>query len=323
MTLVMTGISHGFDVEAQRSVDQLGADGWVVRTGAAGPFLGAAPVADTTVTQIAQTPGVTASAPTVFTRKSVRGHDGSDTDVNVFGAIPGQPGMPAPRSGRAPAQDGEIAISTRLSGYGIGDQIELAGATFTVVGEVSGATALAGTPNEFLTLHDAQVIAFAGQHVATAVAVRGKPVPLPPGYAFIDRGHAAEDLLRAVAKARQSLTLTSALLWLVAASIIGAVVYLSSLERQRDFAVFKATGVATQSLLAGLLLQAALMSIAAALAGSVLGLLLAPRFPMLVAIPGTAHLLLPLIATAIGLLASIAGIRRAVTVDPALAFGGP
>jgi putative ABC transport system permease protein len=36
-----------------------------------------------------------------------------------------------------------------------------------------------------------------------------------------------------------------------------------------------------------------------------------------------AYLALPAIAVAIGLLASVAGLRRAVAVDPALAFGGP
>jgi putative ABC transport system permease protein len=33
--------------------------------------------------------------------------------------------------------------------------------------------------------------------------------------------------------------------------------------------------------------------------------------------------MLPVIAIAVGLAASLAGLRRAVTVDPALAFGGP
>jgi putative ABC transport system permease protein len=36
-----------------------------------------------------------------------------------------------------------------------------------------------------------------------------------------------------------------------------------------------------------------------------------------------AFVLLPVIAVVIGLLASVAGLRRAITVDPALAFGGP
>jgi hypothetical protein len=44
---------------------------------------------------------------------------------------------------------------------------------------------------------------------------------------------------------------------------------------------------------------------------------------MIVVVPLRAYLALPVIAIAIGLLASVAGLRRAVAVDPALAFGGP
>ena len=44
---------------------------------------------------------------------------------------------------------------------------------------------------------------------------------------------------------------------------------------------------------------------------------------MRVVVPTSAFLLLPVIGVVIGLLASVAGMRRAVTIDPALAFGGP
>ena len=44
---------------------------------------------------------------------------------------------------------------------------------------------------------------------------------------------------------------------------------------------------------------------------------------MRVDIPRVAFALLPVVAITIGVLASLAGLRRAVTVDPALAFGGP
>ncbi|MGB6513247.1 MAG: glutamine ABC transporter permease, partial [Mycobacterium sp.] len=40
MTLVLTGLANGFRVEAQRTVDSMGVDRFVVKTGAAGPFLG-------------------------------------------------------------------------------------------------------------------------------------------------------------------------------------------------------------------------------------------------------------------------------------------
>jgi putative ABC transport system permease protein len=57
--------------------------------------------------------------------------------------------------------------------------------------------------------------------------------------------------------------------------------------------------------------------------GVIFAQLLAPMFPMTVVVPAGAYLALPVVALVIGLLASAAGLRRAVSVDPALAFGGP
>jgi putative ABC transport system permease protein len=105
--------------------------------------------------------------------------------------------------------------------------------------------------------------------------------------------------------------------------IVGSVVYLSALERMRDFAVFKAIGVPTRSVLAGLALQAVIVALLAAVVGVIFAQLLAPLFPMTVVVPMHAYLVLPAIAVTVGLLASLAGLRRAAGVDPALAFGGP
>jgi len=120
-----------------------------------------------------------------------------------------------------------------------------------------------------------------------------------------------------------AITVVAFLLWIVAVLIVGSLVYLSALERLRDFAVFKAIGVPTRQILVGLALQAVVVALLAAVVGVILAQLLAPLFPMLVVVPTSAYLVLPVIAIAIGLLASIAGLRRAVAVDPALAFGGP
>ena len=111
------------------------------------------------------------------------------------------------------------------------------------------------------------------------------------------------------------------LLWVVAALIVGSMIYVSALERTRDFAVFKAVGVPTRSILAGLILQAVIVAILAAALGAGLSLLLGPLFPMRCDIPQAAFVALPIVAVLIGLLASVAGLRRAVTVDPAMAFG--
>jgi putative ABC transport system permease protein len=123
--------------------------------------------------------------------------------------------------------------------------------------------------------------------------------------------------------AEGALIMLSVLLWIVAALIVGSVIYLSALERTRDFAVLKAVGVSTRSVLAGLCLQAVIVAVLAAVLGGLLSLVLVPVFPMRVVVPTSAFLLLPVTAVLIGLLASAAGLRRAVSIDPALAFGGP
>jgi putative ABC transport system permease protein len=87
--------------------------------------------------------------------------------------------------------------------------------------------------------------------------------------------------------------------------------------------VFKAIGVPTRSIMAGLTLQAIVVTLFAAFTGLILSKFLAPLFPMIVEVPVIAYLALPVVAVVIGLLASVAGLRRAVRVDPALAFGGP
>jgi len=322
LTLLMTGVSSGFGAETRATVDGMRADGWIVREGASGPFLGAAPMFDSEVFAVAGIDGVEDAAAIVTARKSVL-VGSTEVDANIFGSSSSELGMPEPTSGRAPAARGEVMISSRLEGFGVGDVLEVAGSSFDVVGEVRGASALAGAPNLYLLLADAQAVGYAGQPVATAIAFRGAPTTVPDGFEVADPATARADLLRAVEKAKSSITLITALLWAVAAAIIGAVVYLTVLERQRDFAVFKAVGVATRSILGGLALQAAILAVVSALLGSVIGTLLTPVFPMLVSLELQAHLLLPFVAVLVGLAASLVGLRRVVGTDPALAFGGP
>jgi len=182
---------------------------------------------------------------------------------------------------------------------------------------------LVNQTNVFVTVAGAQQVAFSGQPLISSIGLRGTPARLPDGYRAVGRDGAVDDLLRPLKPAYQTLTIIAVLLWIVAALIVGSMIYLSALERTRDFAVFKAVGVSTRSVLGGMALQAVLVAIVAAALGAVLSVALAPLFPMRVVVPVSAFLLLPAVAIVIGLLASVAGLRRAVTVDPALAFGGP
>jgi putative ABC transport system permease protein len=192
-----------------------------------------------------------------------------------------------------------------------------------IVGLVDHSTALAGQANAFLTVEGAQQVLFSGQPLISAIGLRGTPAQIPDGYRIVGRDAATNDLLRPLLNAIQAISYLAILLWAIAGLIVGSLIYLSALERTRDFAVFKAVGMATGWVFAGLALQGVIVAVVAALLGAVLSLVLAPTFPLPVVVPTSGFVLLPVIAVVIGLLASLMGLRRVVTVDPALAFGGP
>jgi putative ABC transport system permease protein len=321
MTLVLTGLANGFHVEAQRTVDAIGVDTFVVKTGAAGPFLGATPFAETEFARVAAAPGVVAAAPLACAASTVK-EGSSRRTVTAFGAPEHGLGMPRVPEGRAPSTPDEVVVSSTL-GRHIGDEIQIGVRTLQVVGIMPNSTSLAKMPNIFLTTEGVQQLAYNGQPIITSIAIQGAPRQLPDGYQLLDRAAGADDLMRAVKVAGGSITIVAVLLWIIAVLIVGSVVYLSALERLRDFAVYKAIGVPARSILAGLALQAVVVALLAAVLGVILSRLLAPLFPLLVVVPASAYFSLPLVATVVGLLASLAGFRRAVAVDPALAFGGP
>jgi putative ABC transport system permease protein len=321
MTLVLTGLANGFRVEAERTVDALGVDVFLVKAGASGPLVGATPFAPVDLRRIAALPGVVEAAPLVYAGGTITQGDAT-RNADLFGAPERGPGMPAVSEGRAPSTPDEVAVSSTLERR-VGDEIEIASRRLRIVGIVENSTALANLPNVFLTTEGAQQLVYGGQPLVASIGIRGALDQVPAGYRSIDRAGAIDDLLRPLKVAVNSITIVAVLLWVVAALVVGSVIYLSALERLRDFAVFKAIGVPTRNILAGLAMQAVVIALLAALVGAGLSLLLGPLFPMQVIVPVEAFIALPVIAVVIGLVASATGLHRAVSVDPAVAFGGP
>jgi putative ABC transport system permease protein len=239
----------------------------------------------------------------------------------MIGAVPGGVGSPTVDEGRAPRRPGEIAVGSRL-GKSVGDTLQMGSKTLRVVGTVDGSGLYGGMPNVFLTISDVQDLTFGGAPLFTSIALRGDPRGRLDAARIVTIAQAKSDLLQSLGSGRSTINFVGVLLAVVAACIVGSVIYLSALERVRDFAVFKATGTGTPALLAGLALQAMIVSLFAAAVGAVLALLLAPIFPMPAEIPTSAFVILPIVAILVGALSSLAGLRRAVTVSPALAFGG-
>ena len=204
----------------------------------------------------------------------------------------------------------------------VGDQLDLNGGRFRVGALTDGLTYFAGQPTIKLSLDQAQRMQFAGQQVATTILVEGDPASVPKRFGALSNDAVAADLERPMEEAKQTITLIRSLLWMVAAGIIGAVVYLSALERVVDFAVMKSIGVSTRTLVAALLLQAFVLAVVSALLAFALEALIAPTAAMSVEVPFSHYVTLLVVSIVVGTLASFVALRRAVKVDPALAFGG-
>ena len=323
MTLLMAGFSATLHNEVRRIVDLVGADEWIVVEGTSGPFTASTVLPGDTANGVArmnlQDRGSIKASSLVLLHSAMR--TPQDRDVNVIGYEDGGLGQPPVTDGRRPRSPGEALLDTAF-GIDIGESISVGGRRLEVVGTADGITYYFGTPTLFVLLEDAQAIGFSGRDLVTTVAVEGTVQSLSEGLTALSPAQVRTDLERPLANGTKSIDLISALLWITAAGIIGSIIYLSALERTRDFAVLKATGAPNRALVVGLALQAIVLSVASAILAVALAQLLAPLFPFGVEIALRSYVALFSIALSVGLVASLAGLRRAVTVDPALAFGG-
>jgi putative ABC transport system permease protein len=319
LTLLLAGASSGLKNEGRRIVGSFGADAWLVAKGTSGPFTASTVLPEDTAREVAALPGVRRADPVVLLRSSV--DDGSLRDVNVIGYRQGGIGTPTVVDGRLPRRDGEVVADTRL-GVDPGEKVRVNGLQMQVVGTAEGITYAFGTPTIVMPLRDAQELVYAGQPLASAIVTRGVPDSVPADLKVLRDDEVRKDLERPAKSGNETIDFLNVLLWLVAAGIIGSLVYVSALERVRDFAVLKATGVASRTLLGVLMIQSVFLSVAAALVAAVFAQLLKPSFPFEVSIEASAYVSLVVIALLVGFVASLVGLRRAVGVDPALAFGG-
>lgn len=316
LLFVMTGLVEQFNREPFDAVAAIDADAWILPDGVSGPFT-ASPTLPATAVDEVEADRV---APIVASRSSLV-HGGDSEEVVLIGVDAGGLGAPSPTTGRGIETSGEAVIDESL-GLAVGAEVAVGGAPFTVVGLSRDTTILAGLPFVYTTTPDAQQLVFRSTDVISAVLTDGDITAQPAGTTAISADDVATDTLAPLDGAIASIDLVRALLWMVAVIIIGSVVYLSALERQRDFAVLKAVGVSNRTLLASLAMQAVLVALVSVAAAAVIQLGLAPSFPLRVRVPARAFWQLPLFAVVMALIAGVAGMRKVARSDPALAFSG-
>lgn len=321
MALLMSGLAGGFTAETDQTVGGVGAQAWVLSDNAHGSIAGAQVFPQTDAAAIARSPGVTHAAPLVIVLQQVLRVGGRTKDVEVFGVQPGDLGDPAVTAGRALSGTGQLVADVG-AGAGVGTQVTVGAMPFRVVGQVTGRTILAGVPIIYMSLRDAQALVLGGRPLITAVVTRGVPATVPAGLTVQSNQQTEQGVLDNLSGAISTLSNSKYIMWLVAAVIVGALLYVSALQRVRDFAVIKALGSSSLALFGSLALQAVVITLLAAAFGMIACNFMVPLFQQPIAIPGSAFATLPLIAVGVGLLASLVALRHATGADPAMAFSG-
>jgi putative ABC transport system permease protein len=322
MTLLLSGLAAGFRVEVVQTVEGLGAQAWAVGSGsgAAARIIALPPVPGSDAAAVGAEPGVRRVGPLIVVPQAAEAGT-MVTSVNLIGILPHALGSPTPESGRGVDGNGQAVVDRRL-GLGIGQHFAVGGHGFTVVGLVSDRTLDGGVANAYVTLGEAQDIVFGGRNLISGVLTTGVPKALPAGLALKTNNQIEQASINQLGSAVSSIDNTREFMWLIAAVIVAALIYVTALERTRDFAVLKALGSTSRLLFAGLATQAVVVALAAAAVGAVISTFMGGLFAQPVDIPGSAYVILPISALVVGLVASLAALRRAVSVDPAVAFAG-
>jgi putative ABC transport system permease protein len=309
LSLVMTGVIAHLRNESERTVALYDADHWLVDAGASGPFTASTYLSADLAEQY------DGAAPLLLARTTV-----DRVDVNVIGYVPGSISEPSLLADIPDATDG-IVVASELD-EGVGDTIAFGDRSYPVVAEVDDSTFYFSTPTVFLPIDEVQDAFFAGEAVASTILVDGELLDVPQGVQVLTGDDVRADLDRTVDKTSQTIDVINTLLWVMAAGIVAAMVYITTLERTRDFAVLKAVGSRTRSLAGGLVLQSALLALAGAVVSVGVARAVSPFFTFAVEIPSVAYAQLLVVALVVGTAAALAGIRRVSRIDPALAFGG-
>lgn len=319
ITLLMSAFSEGFNLRANRLLDVFDGDEYVVVDGAAGPLSSTSPLPADVVDVIAADPGVTEATPLLLAPNAVL-VDGQPVSLMIV-ATPPEASWPRIVEGRAIAGPGEAVVDREISEFALGDEFVLAGQTLEVVGITEFATWDVVTAAVFVDRDHALDLFAAGQDVVTSVVVKGDVSDPPPGLVVQSRADAFDDILSRMDEAKSSIDAFRLTLWALAIVIVGAVLYLASVERVGDFAIFKATGASDLDLVLGLALQAAILGTIAGVFSIALAHAMMPIYPGLLTLPIVIALPVIPVAVVIAVISSFVGIRRAIRVDPSQAFG--
>lgn len=352
VTVSMAGVYRGMVEDAEALIERSGADLWVVEQHTLGPFAEASRIDDDLDRSIRQLPGVRQVARTTFQTLLIPRSQGEQR-VLVAGVplgVPGDLGQPqALLAGRPLLQGRDELLADPGAGLALGEVVAIRRKRFTVVGLTTRMVSPTGDPMVFVPFLDGQDLQFLGsneaiarqrrrlgaplerQRLANAVLVQLEPAANPElvaaeierwlGLTAYTRNAMKEAMVGKLieASARQ-IGLFLVILTVVTTTMIGFIVFTLAQAKLREIAVLKLIGMPSRQVAWMIVQQALALGIFAFVVGASLAQLMAPRFPRYVVLQQRDLLAAAMVALASSSLASLVGVKAALSVDPAEAI---
>ncbi len=339
VVLAMGGIYRGLVEDATVLVDRMNADLWLVQRGTRGPFAERSTLPSSVESRARVVPGVLQAAS--FTTTTLQPiHRGRVLRTSLVGlAWPDERGQLLPIvAGRAIERAHRELVVDRTLDLPLDEVVELGDETYRVVGITEGLVASGGDGLAFATQSDvARIQAYL---VPEARRMRGsgdQAQPISAVMVHVAPGERVEDVKRrfeawsdtavytteeqrsfllegVVDKARRQIGLFRALLAVVSSIVVTLVVFNMTVAKTREIALLKLMGAKLRLIVSMIVQQSLALSLLAYGVALVVAQVAFPLFPRRVIVGPQELAGVLVLSIAIGLVASLAAVRRALGI---------
>lgn len=333
LVLLLDGLWAGIQANITTYEDHVGADLYVAQPGTRNFFGAISVLPADTVDTVADDPDVAWTAQVRGFFSIVELHD-TKVPTYVIGSVPGERGGPWElHDGRAPQTDSEVAIGSvmaRRHGLDVGDDLEIMGRSFTVVGTSTDAFMASfvfmthAATDDLLSAAGTTSFVLVGTDQPDAVRQRLHAA----GFTVLDRDQLARADLDLMARAyRVPLAVMRAVAFAIGSIVIALTVYTAIADRRREYGIVKAMGARARHLTGLAVEQSLILAAIGIVSGGVLFVaaraLIAELRPQFVILATTGSVTRA-VATglAMGLVAALVPARRLARLEPASAYRG-
>lgn len=353
IVLIMIGVYRGMVIDAQVLIDDINPDLWIVQEDTLGPFAQSSRVHTDLRDTLKVLDGIDKTAALTFEGFQID-VNGKAVKVYAVGYDPlGEMSAINPKrliKGRAILKEHYEVVATDKIGLKLNDTIKLGRDEYTVVGITHGTVSSGGDPLIYLSLKDAQKLQFLYSNFRVrndrlrGIKSRANDL-VNCVVAKAKKGFNLEVLAKEIAKYRHKSVYTqeqertiltknlikmaskqigmfTVILIVVSTIIIGLIIYTMTLEKIKEISIMKLLGVPNSSIIKMIAQETLVMGILAFFFGLLFSHLIYDKFPKRVVLQNHDAAALFAIVVVASLIASLIGIKRVISANPAEAIGG-